>query len=219
MVTDADALVEFFKIAYTELEMSGIVPRYNIAPSQPILAVRQSDAGRELVSFRWGLVPFWSKDPKSGYKMINARAETVSTKPAYRTAFKHRRCLIPATGFYEWKLLGERKQPYHIQSNNHALMAFAGIWERWKGEKEKIIESCSIIVTDANETIRTIHDRMPVILSPENHGEWLDLDNANVEQLQNLLRPYSAGLLEAYPITTKVNNARNEGPEILARVS
>ncbi len=194
-------------------------PSYNVAPSQPALIARTDPNGRrELAAVRWGLIPFWAKDPKIGYKMINARAETVATKPAYRQAFRQRRCLIGADGFYEWQATEGGKQPFLIRLKDGEPFAFAGLWERWEGEG-RVIESCSIIVTEANERLREIHDRMPVILAPEVYDQWLKGESANVTALESLLRAYPAKLMEAYPVSRAVNSPRNDGPELIEKTN
>lgn len=190
-------------------------PRYNVAPSQSVLAARSDAQGaRELVALHWGLIPFWAKEPKTGYSTINARAETVATKPAFRQPFRKRRCLIAADGFYEWKRTSGRKQPYYIRLRDGAPFAFAGLWERWRGE-DQIIESCSIIVTEANSLVATIHNRMPVILAPEDYGTWLDPKLEDAGALSPLLRPYGAEQMLASAVGFAVNNPRNDGPELL----
>jgi putative SOS response-associated peptidase YedK len=191
---------------------------YNITPSQDIVAVRETDGRRELVPLRWGLVPSWSRDARSGNRMINARAETVAVKPAYRTAFRKRRCLIPADGFYEWHQTESGKQPYHICMRDGGVFAFAGLWERWTGDDERV-ESCTILVTEASETIRPVHDRMPVILSPEAYGQWLDPTLTDGDQLIGLLRPYIASAMVAYPVTKRVNSPANNDPGCIAPLS
>ena len=194
-------------------------PRYNLAPTQPVLAIRATEAGqRELVALRWGLVPAWSKGPDSRYSMINARAETVKSKPAYRTAFKNRRCLIPAEGFYEWKTGPEGKTPFLIHRQDRAPFAMAGLWERWHGEDGAGIESCTILVTDANALVRTIHDRMPVILAREDYGAWLDPANQDADRLLALLKPTPPDQWALHPVSRQVNSPRNDGPELLDAV-
>ena len=164
-------------------------PRYNVAPTQPVLAIRKTEAGkRELVPLRWSLVPSWSKGPDSRYSMINARAETVNSKPAYRNAFKHRRCLIPAEGLYEWKAGKTGKTPFLIRRDDREPFAMAGLWERWRGEDEQVIESCTIVVTDANDLLRPVHDRMPVILAPADYAGWLDSKSENKDGLLEMLK-------------------------------
>lgn len=190
-------------------------PRYNIAPTQSVAAVRQSPDGRDVVWLHWGLIPFWTKDASSARPLINAKAETVAEKPSFRAAFKRRRCLIPATGFYEWKKTGGRtKQPYHIHRPDDGLFAFAGLWERWDKSGEPI-ESCTILTTDANELMADIHDRMPVILHPDDYATWLDPDIEDADELQGLLVPAPADDLTADPISTYVNNPRHESSECL----
>lgn len=202
------------KIAQTFLALvPEMRPRYNIAPSQPVAAVRL-DANRhqrELVSFRWGLIPSWADDPRIGYRTINARAETVATKPSFRRAFQKRRCLIVADGFYEWKKNGRSKQPYFIHKRDDGPFAFAGLWESWRGGGETI-ESCTLIVTAANRLMEPIHDRMPVILRPEDYDLWLDTDFENRAKLEEMLRPYLGDDLEAYPVSTLVNKPQNDMP-------
>lgn len=180
--------------------------RYNIAPTQEAPVVRLDVLGeRELVNMRWSLVPSWSKGPDSRYSMINARAETVTTKPAYRSAFRLRRCLVPASGFYEWKALPDGKQPYYITPKDRSPLAFAGLWEQWKGgEGQDPITSFTIIVTEANAVAREIHDRMPVILAPADFDRWLSGTNG-----ENLLKPTSDDLLEAFPVSRRVNTPNN----------
>jgi putative SOS response-associated peptidase YedK len=186
-------------------------PRYNIAPTQDVLAIRLNEAGqREAVDLKWGLIPRWAKEDNFSFSTINARAETVASKPAFRDAFKHRRCLIAADGWYEWQEIGpKQKQPYRFTFNPEAPLAFAGLWERWE-RPEKVIESCTIIVTEGNELTKRIHDRMPVILDPENFDAWLD-GSAGVE----LLKPYPAARLTYYPVSTAVGNVKNTGADLI----
>jgi putative SOS response-associated peptidase YedK len=193
-------------------------PRYNIAPTQAVAAVRLEDGHRTLVALRWGLIPSWSKDPKLAHSLINARSETVAEKPAFRSAFKSRRCLIPATCFYEWQATGGKyKQPYAIGMRDGAPFAFAGLWERWKGEdvEAEVIQSCTILTTEANAVMRPVHDRMPVILPPEHFTAWLD-PHTPVADLHPLLRPYPAEEMEAVAVSRYVSNPRNEGPRCLS---
>jgi putative SOS response-associated peptidase YedK len=187
-------------------------PRYNIAPTQNVLIVRQA-AVREGVLVRWGLVPSWSDDLKIGYKLINARGETVATKPSFRSAFKHRRCLVVADGFYEWKKVGKAKQPYHIHLTNNSPFAFAGLWEYWESAEGESVESCTIVTTTANDVMKPLHDRMPVILGPAHYDRWLDPQHYDREALQTLLVPYPKKGLTAVPVSTFVNRPRNEGPK------
>jgi putative SOS response-associated peptidase YedK len=198
-------------------ELPDLPPRYNIAPSQEIAAVRRRPDGvqRELVFLRWGLIPFWAKESKTDYSTINARAETVAQKPAFRQAFQKRRCLIAADGFYEWQKTDGGKQPFYIHRKDDQPFALAGLWERWKGGDDQI-ESCTIIVTQPNEVLKPIHDRMPVILSRADFDVWLDPEFDDRDKLQALLRPYPADELEAYPVRTLVNNPRNDRPQCIS---
>ena len=185
-------------------------PQYNVAPTQDILACRTNQDGkRELALLHWGLIPSWAKEPRTGYSMINARAETVATKPAFRNAFKRQRCLIAADGFYEWKPTEHGKQPFYIFIKDHAPFAFAGLWEHWEGEGHEPVDSATIIVTSANKAVETIHDRMPVILPPSAYDEWLDPEVTNKDRLQELLVPYPAEEINMYPVNKFVNSARN----------
>jgi putative SOS response-associated peptidase YedK len=194
-------------------------PHYNIAPSQNVLAVRLGpDNGQpEAVRLRWGLVPGWADDAKIGYRLINARVETVRTKPAFRSAFKQRHCLILADGFFEWQKLEGKKQPYHIHLRDGRPFAFAGLWERWdKGEQP--IESCTILTTEANTTVRPIHERMPVILDPSGHVDWLNAAAAHGEDALDVLRPCPAEQLTAVAVGSRVNSPRNNDAECLKPV-
>lgn len=196
-----------------------VAPRYNVAPTQPVRAVRQTEDGkRELVPLRWGLVPSWSKGPDSRFSMINARAETVSSKPAYRNAFKHRRCLIPAEGFYEWKAGKGGKTPFLIHRADSQPFAMAGLWERWRKDDGEALESCTIIVTDANDTVRRIHERMPVILGAEDYADWLAPDNKDANGLLAMLRPSDPTLLAMHEVSRQVNSPRYDGPELVEAV-
>ncbi len=161
------------------------------------------------MALAWGLVPHWSRDATA---FINARSESAANKPAFRDAFHKRRCLIPADGFFEWQKRGTRKQPYYFQHRDGRPFAFAGLWERWQGTEGETVETCAILTTKANETVRPVHERMPVILPPEDFGHWLDPAVQKPEAVQALLRPYPAGEMESYPVSAFVNNARNEGP-------
>jgi putative SOS response-associated peptidase YedK len=193
-------------------------PRDNIAPSTPVLAVREAEGRRLGGLLRWGLVPHWAKEEKIGYSMINARAETVSSKPAFRDAFRRRRCLMPASGFYEWRQGPGGKQPYYIRGRDEDLMAFAGVWERWTSPEGRKIETCAIIVTEANELVRPIHDRMPVILGEDTWRSWLD-GGTPTEALRAMLTPCPSAWLTAYPGSADVNSPRNDSEALLAEVA
>ncbi|MFW6183496.1 MAG: SOS response-associated peptidase [Chloroflexota bacterium] len=195
-----------------------LTPRYNIAPTQPVAAVRQhpESGQRELTYLHWGLIPFWAKDTSMASRMINARSETVAEKPAYRAAFKYRRCIIPASGFYEWQKQNGQKQPYYIHHAEGAPLGLAGLWEHWQGADGSEIESCTILTTRPNDLMKPLHNRMPVILEPEDYDAWLQSDGRNQEELQHLLRPAADDMLQAYSISTFVNRPQNEGPECIA---
>lgn len=190
-------------------------PRYNIAPSQLVACVRTNleSRERECTKLKWGLVPSWAKDPSIGNKLINARGETIAEKPAFRKAFKHRRCLVLADGYYEWKREGNTKQPYYIRFKDDRLFAFAGLWERWYQDEANPLESCTIITTGPNAVMEPIHHRMPVILSFKDYADWLDPNLENVERVNALLRPFPSEEMEACPVSQLVNNPRNDQPE------
>ena len=202
-------------------ELPNLPPRYNIAPTQDAAVVRRprEGEGRELAMLRWGLVPPWSEGPDSGYSMINARAETVATKSAFRSAFRHRRCLVPADGFFEWQKVDGRKQPYLVELSDGEPFAFAGLWEHWEGLGGDVIDSFTIIVTEANELLRPIHDRMPVILDPPDYDLWLEGGPAVARAAHDLLQPYPAERMVAHPVSRRVNNPWHDDPECIASVS
>jgi putative SOS response-associated peptidase YedK len=208
--TPTGVLAEWFEV---EESPSSLIPSYNIAPTQEVAAVVEEDDKRKLEMFRWGLIPSWAKDPAIGNKMINARAETVSEKPSFRSAFKKRRCLILADGFYEWQKTDSGKQPFYIHMEDGSPFAFAGLWEDWKNGEE--IRSCAIITTDANDLMSEIHHRMPVILPPENYGAWLDPDFDEKEPLTALLKPYPSDEMEAYAVSRRVNKPSNNEPSVV----
>jgi putative SOS response-associated peptidase YedK len=211
-----EALVEQFS-----LHLSGAVPpppRYNIAPTQPVVAVRTRNAAgeRELVLLHWGLIPSWAKDPSIGNRMINARAETLAGKPSFRTALRRRRCLVPADGFYEWARGAAGKQPYHIRRVDRAPFAFAGLWEHWVGADGSEILSCTLVTTGANALMRPLHHRMPVILAPEDYPRWLHPEEGRPEGLLPLLAPRKWEGMETVAVSAYVNNPRNEGAQCIA---
>jgi putative SOS response-associated peptidase YedK len=191
-------------------------PSYNIAPTQLVAAVRMADDHRECVLLRWGLIPFWAKDKKTSF--INARGDTVLQKPAFRASVKKRRCLVLADGYFEWKTEGKAKQPYYYRRRDEKPFAFAGLWDRWESP-EQSIQSCTIITTDANELARPVHDRMPVILTREGCALWLDREVEDNGVLQELLVPYPAEELDAYPVSSLVGNVKNNRPECIERAS
>ncbi|MGH6952942.1 MAG: SOS response-associated peptidase [Alphaproteobacteria bacterium] len=201
-------------------ELPALLPRFNVAPGQAVPIVRPAEGeaadGRSLVMMRWGLIPSWAKEPQIGYRMINARAETMAEKPAFRAAFRARRCLVVADGFYEWKSAGRTKQPYRIELADRSPFAFAGLWERWQAPEDAPIESCTILTTEANELLRPIHDRMPVILDEAGHEPWLAVGQSR--SVAGLLRPCPAERMAAYAISSRINSPRNDDSGVLERV-
>ncbi len=196
-----------------------LAPRYNIAPSQPIAAVA-NNGQNQLEMFRWGLIPSWAKDPGIGNRMINARAETLADKPSFRSAFKRRRCLILANGFYEWRKEpgGKSKTPMYIRLKSGEPFAFAGLWETWRSPGDETILSCTIITTTPNSLLEKIHDRMPVILKPAAYDRWLDPAEQQPDRLSSLLRPYPASPMTAYAVSKWVNRTENDSPECIVPV-
>lgn len=192
-----------------------VEPRYNIAPTYDVLACRAMPTGRELALLHWGLIPAWAEDKKIGYRTINARAETVAVKPAFRAAFRRRRCLIAADGFYEWRPGKPRKQPYYIRMKDGKPFAFAGLWERWEPEGAEAVDSCTIIVTTANELISQIHDRMPAILAPQDYDLWLDPEVHDPEKVMPLLKSYPEKEMEIYPVGFSVNSPKHDGEGLI----
>ncbi|MGO4890473.1 SOS response-associated peptidase [Anaerobacillus sp. MEB173] len=197
-----------------QLELTEYEPRYNIAPSQPVLSVISDGTQRRAGYLRWGLVPSWAKDPKIGYKMINARGETVDEKPAFKRLLARRRCLIVADGFYEWKRVDDTKRPYRITVNDN-IFTFAGLWDRWKSDNDEEIVSCTIITTEPNELMSDIHDRMPVIVRDQDRDTWLNPSIADKHILKSLIKPYPEEEMHAYEVSTLVNSPRNNGADCI----
>ncbi|PLT33677.1 SOS response-associated peptidase [Bacillus sp. V5-8f] len=212
LFSELKTIAERFQVMNSEV--LELVPRYNIAPGEDIMAVRCGENGNYASLLRWGLIPAWAKDSKIGYKMINARAETLHEKSTFKRLLNRKRCLIVADGFYEWKKEEKGKQPYHIHLKNQEPFGFAGLWDEWEHQGQ-IVQTCTIITTQANELMKDIHHRMPVILTRESEEAWLDEAELSVPELNGLLVPYKPTEMLAYPISTFVNNARNEGKEIL----
>jgi len=189
--------------------------RYNVAPTQTIPTIRQTGGRYELIEMRWGLIPSWAKETKVGYSTFNARAESVADKPMFRSSFRGRRCLVPVSGFYEWKTQEGRKQPYFITSDEETELVFAGLWDEWHGgTPEQRILSCTIIVGAANSLVAPIHDRMPVILPKEAYAAWLDAHTA-MDEITNLLAPFPASSMRRWPVSPAVGNARNDSPGLI----
>lgn len=205
--------MEEFGIAEGSLDWA---PRYNIAPTQDVAVVVAGERGPRIGTLRWGLVPYWAHDPAIGNRLINARAESVADKPAFRDAFRSRRCLVLADGFYEWQRTapGKPKIPVFVRLPDGRPFAFAGLWERWRPPGGEPLYTCTIITTDAAPAVRPVHDRMPVILPPDRRRQWLDHD-AKAADLLALLHPY-AGALDAYPVSTLVNSPENDSPDCVS---
>lgn len=212
----ADVVAELFELE----DVPVLAPRYNIAPTQSVAAVRvpKDQPRRELSMLHWGLIPSWAKDREIGSRMINARAETVMEKPSFRNAFKSRRCLIVADGFYEWKKLADGKQPHLIRFRDGRPFAFAGLWEHWEDPESGPVDSCTIITTEPNRLMSTLHNRMPVILPTSAYERWLDPGIKGDDKLAALLVPCGDQDLEAYPVGRQVNNPKNDVPACVARL-
>ncbi len=208
LIKTGEVVAELFELADTP----DLSPRYNIAPTQPVAAVvcDAPSAPRRLVNLRWGLIPTWAKDPTVGSPMINARADTIATKPSFRSAFKKRRCLIVADGFYEWQKVNGGKQPQYITMSDRDPFAFAGLWEHWRGSDGQDIYSCTIITTEPNELMKPLHDRMPVILPRDAYASWLDPNNTSASDLQSLLCAHAAEDMCAHPVSLRVNNPAHD---------
>ena len=209
------------QFGYESLQLPDPPPfeRYNIAPSQDILAMRTApETGHsEWVMLRWGLVPFWSREPGGKRPLINARAEGIEAKPSFRGPVRHRRCIVPASGFYEWRREGSRKQPFFVRPVADEVFALAGIWDHWEGKQGEVIESVAIITTSANELMQPIHDRMPVILGKEDVAAWIAL-TTKLEKALPMLKPCSLTRMMTYSVSSLVNSARHDGPACVAKV-
>lgn len=205
--------------AFDLADIPTVSPHYNIAPTQPVPVIRAVEgAEREFTYLNWGLIPSWSKDPGIGARLINARAETVAEKPSFRAAFKRRRCLLVADGFYEWHRSPDGKQPYYFHLDDHQPFGLAGLWECWENGAGDVIESCTILTTEANEVLCPVHDRMPVILDRQDYDLWLDPEMQQADRVQILLRPYSPEAMHSYPVSSRVNNPRNDTAECVQPV-
>ncbi len=216
LTLDPDSIQETFP---EYIFPTGLTPRYNIAPTQPILAI-PNDGRHQAGHYLWGLIPSWAKDPAIGSRMINARAETLAEKPSFRAAYKHHRCLIPSTGFYEWQALpgSKGKVPHFIHLRDGSPFTFAGLWEQWQAPDGSQVLSATIITTQPNDLVASIHNRMPVILAPSARAAWLEPGPQPPEVLNSLLKSYPSDEMEAYPVSTLVNSPANDRAEILARL-
>lgn len=215
LTVDASVLATLFDLE----PLMEIEPRYNIAPSQLVPIVRANAQGkREWAVVRWGLIPSWAKDAKIGNRLINARAETAAKKPSFRSAYKHRRCLLPADGFYEWVKIGSGKQPNHIRFADGRPFSFAGLWESWTPPEGETVESCTILTTRPNSLISELHDRMPVILRPDRFEDWISEGPLSPEGAEAILLPFPADEMEAVPVSTLVNSPKNDDPRCVEPV-
>ncbi len=213
IVTDAQALYDAFQVQ-AELEAAPLA-RYNVAPATDQLVILEEGGRRVARWHHWGLIPSWAKDKAIAYKTIQARGESVAAKPAFRAALRQRRCLVPATGFYEWKAVDGGKQPYLVRLRSGELFAFAGLWESWTGPEGEL-RSFTIITTEPNALMARIHDRMPAIIPRAQYARWLDPALQDPAQIQPMIASYPAGELQAIPVGRQISNARNQGPELIA---
>lgn len=204
--------------AFGLTEVPDLAPRYNIAPTQPVAAVRATPDGRKLSMLRWGLIPAWVKDLKKAPTLVNARVDTVLEKPSFRGAFRARRCLIPADGFYEWKTVDGKKQPMYFSMQDGTPFALAGLWERWEGPDGQVLESCTTLTTDPNPLVATVHDRMPVILPVEAHALWLDPMLTDAQRLLPLMGAFPAERMQVHAVSPRVNAATYEDPSAVLPV-
>ena len=213
-------LAEILDVKNTE-SVGSIPSRYNVAPGTDVAIVRAKEStdkdARELDLARWGLVPFWAKDADFGARTINARSETASQKPAFRAAFRYKRCLIPADGFYEWAGSGRKKQPFFIHLEQRKPFAFAGLWESWTGADGSVLETCTVLTTEANEKLAELHHRMPVILPEESYAEWLNPRENRAKAIEPLLKPYPSEAFSYYPVSERVNSPRNDDAACIER--
>jgi len=195
-------------------------PRFNIAPSQPVLAI-PNDGLNKADFFIWGLIPMWAKDPSIGNRLINARGETIAEKPSFRGSFKHKRCLILADGFYEWKTAAGKKTktPYFIHMKDRKPFAFAGLWDSWESPNGSSVKTCTIITTEPNELMASLHNRMPVVIHPRDYGKWLEPSPQTPENLLPLIKPYPADIMSAYAVSTLVNKPENDTPQLVVPAS
>ena len=214
-MTSPARFLEIFRPDAVQIDIDA--PRFNVAPSQDVPVIIVTEGQRCMRAMRWGLIPSWADDPSIGNRMINARAETAASKPSFRSAFRKRRCLILADGFYEWQKTDDGKQPMFIRVDGGDPFAFAGLFERWDKGEQGPIESCTIMTTEANAVLSPIHHRMPVILPEEHYATWLDPDQDNRDTLQAILQPFNADRMDAYPVSRYVNSPRNQGKQCVQK--
>jgi len=213
------ATPEDVRALFAYMEHPNFPPRYNIAPTQPIASVRFEHGQRRFALLRWGLIPSWVKDPASFTLLINARSETAAEKPSFRAAMRHHRCLVPASGFYEWHRTAEGKQPYWVRPRGGGLMAMAGLWETWSDPNGGDMDTGALLTMDSNAFMQQIHHRMPVVIQPEDFSSWLDNGGTSVKEAKELIRPVAEDYFEAIPVSTRVNSVRNDDVELLAAVN
>jgi putative SOS response-associated peptidase YedK len=206
---------EAIRALFAYHEQPNFPPRYNVAPTQPVPVVRLADGKREFVLMRWGLLPVWVKDPRSVSLLIMARGDTVNEKPAFRAAMRRRRCLLPADGFYEWKQDGKKRRPHYIRLRSGGPMALAGLWETWTGPNGEELDTVAVVTTQANRTLSSIHDRMPVIVPPDAFDLWLDCRRVDPQTASALITPARDSLLEAHEVSLAVNRTANDSPELI----
>lgn len=211
LATSTERLAEEFGFDASSVELS---ESYNVAPTQGVAAVLEEDGARRLEVLRWGLIPPWADDPQIGSRMINARSETAPEKPSFRRAFRERRCLIPADGFFEWQRTNGAKQPFYIHMEDGRPFGLAGLWESWKGDGDGEVRTCTILTTEPNAVVGGIHNRMPVIVAPDAYDVWLD-PASETDELTGLLAPYPEGEMEAYPVSRFVNSPSNNDPRCI----
>lgn len=213
-----EAVYSRFRVWMPEGIKREIKPRYNIAPSQYVPIIYQNEEQKNSIEImRWGLVPFWAKDPKIGFKLINARVENVANKPSFKYSLKSKRCLVPSTGFYEWKKTSKDKVPYYIGLENDELFAFAGLYDIWKDAEGKELKTFTIITTEPNNVLRPIHNRMPVILQREFEDLWLDVKAQDSNSLIQILKPFPDVNMKAYTVSKEVNNPANDNPHLIRK--
>jgi putative SOS response-associated peptidase YedK len=215
LTTTSAEIADLFGLMY-DLGQPSAPPRYNLAPTQLIPVVRAADGKRELTEMRWGLIPHWSREPKPG-GFVNARAETAAEKPAFRDSFRRRRCLVPASGFYEWEHVGKKKQPYFFRNSAGGLFAYAALWDTWTGP-DGPVDTVSVLTVLANDLVMPLHDRMPAILDRESFSLWLDPRVSATEVLMPLLRPYPVEKMECWPVSDRVNRAGVDEPGLTERI-
>ncbi len=219
-LTDIGSIFSRFGVIVSKDINKKITPHYNIAPTQKIPVIYKDKNQENKIEFmKWGLVPFWAEDPKIGHKMINARAETLTQKPSFKHLLKSKRCLVPSSGFYEWKRIDKRKVPYYIGIKNSRIFSFAGLYDNWKDSVGNELKTFTIITTNSNNTLRPIHNRMPVILEREFEEDWLDVKTHDFDSLKQMLKPYPGDKMIAYAVSTEVNNPSNDNPELIRKVN